>query len=121
MAKVIIIAAVADNGVIGANGRVPWSLPTDLRNFRLTTMGHAVLMGGNTFRSIFRSIGRALPGRHNVVVSRTLESSPDVTVCRSYETALSEARTWARAYPNLQTAWTACQRSDWMLWLLEYQ
>ena len=93
MAKVIIIAAVAENGVIGAGERIPWSLPEDLKHFRQVTTGHAILMGGKTFRSI----GRPLPNRHNVVVSRTLASADGYTVHDSYVTALAAARAWADA------------------------
>lgn len=61
-----IIAAVAANGVIGAGNRMPWHLPADLRRFRTLTTGHAVIMGRRTWESI----GRALPHRQNIVVSR---------------------------------------------------
>jgi dihydrofolate reductase len=61
-----IIAAVAENGVIGAGNRMPWHLPADLRRFRMLTTGHAVIMG----RKTWESIGRALPQRQNIVVSR---------------------------------------------------
>ncbi len=71
--------------VIGASGRLPWHLPEDLRLFRGLTYGHAVVMGRRTFESI----GRPLPGRRNLVVSRTLPPSPDIEVCRSFEEALA--------------------------------
>jgi dihydrofolate reductase len=61
-----LIAAIARNGVIGANNRLPWRLPDDLRRFRALTMGHCVIMGRRTFESI----GGALPGRQNIVVTR---------------------------------------------------
>jgi dihydrofolate reductase len=61
-----IIAAVAANGVIGAGNRMPWHIPADLRRFRALTTGHAVIMG----RKTWDSIGRALPQRQNIVVSR---------------------------------------------------
>ncbi len=61
-----IIVAVADNGVIGRNGQLPWQLPDDLKRFKALTMGKPVIMGRRTFESI----GRALPGRRNLVVSR---------------------------------------------------
>ena len=60
-----IIAAVANNGVIGARGALPWRLAADLRQFKQRTMGHTIIMG----RKTFESIGRALPGRHSVVIS----------------------------------------------------
>lgn len=60
------IVALARNGVIGVNNQIPWYLPADLRFFKKTTMGHHVIMGRRTFMSI----GKALPGRTNIVVSR---------------------------------------------------
>lgn len=65
-ARAVAIVAVADNGVIGRNNRLPWHLPDDLRRFKALTMGHALLMGRRTQESI----GRALPGRRNLVLSR---------------------------------------------------
>jgi dihydrofolate reductase len=61
-----LIAAMGSNRVIGRNGRTPWNLPEDLRRFRELTMGHALIMGRRTFESI----GRSLPGRKNIVVTR---------------------------------------------------
>jgi dihydrofolate reductase len=61
-----IIAAVASNGTIGDANRLPWRLPEDLKRFRALTTGHAVIMGRRTWESI----GRALPGRQNIVVTR---------------------------------------------------
>ncbi len=83
----IIIAAVADNGVIGRDNALPWDLPEDRRRFRELTTGHSVLMGRRTFAAI----GRPLPERHNLVLSRTLEPQPGITVCRSFAAALREA------------------------------
>ena len=66
MRPVVIIAAVGRNGAIGLRDRLPWRLPSDLRRFRTMTMGKPVVMG----RKTFESLGRPLPGRHLVVVSR---------------------------------------------------
>jgi dihydrofolate reductase len=63
---VSLVVAVAANGVIGRANRLPWHLPGDLRHFKRTTLGKAVVMG----RKTFQSIGRPLPGRRNVVVTR---------------------------------------------------
>ena len=65
-ATLALIAAVARNGVIGANNALPWRLPADLTHFRALTMGHTIVMGRRTWQSL----PRALPGRQNVVVSR---------------------------------------------------
>jgi dihydrofolate reductase len=66
MPRVTLIVARAANGVIGANNALPWRLPEDLRHFKATTLGHTVLMGRRTYESI----GRPLPGRRNLVLSR---------------------------------------------------
>ncbi len=64
--KVTIIAAMARNGAIGADGNLPWHLPGELRHFKETTMGKAIVMG----RKTWESIGRPLPGRQNIIVTR---------------------------------------------------
>jgi dihydrofolate reductase len=66
MALVSLIFAIAENGVIGRDNALPWHLPEDLRWFRQQTLGKPIVMGRRTFESI----GRALPGRRNIVVSR---------------------------------------------------
>ncbi|MFQ5766492.1 MAG: dihydrofolate reductase [Acidobacteriota bacterium] len=86
--KLSIIAAVAGNGVIGRQGRMPWHLPMDLARFRKLTMGHHLLMGRRTFQSI----GRPLDGRTTVVISRGLASPPPgVLVARSLKAAVQLA------------------------------
>jgi len=83
-----IIAAVASNGVIGREGRIPWHLPADLRRFREITSGHAVIMG----RKTYESIGRPLPDRLNIVVSRQAGFGPTgVAVAGSLQEALAMA------------------------------
>lgn len=64
--RLSLIVAVARNGVIGRNGTLPWRLPTDLQHFKAVTMGAPIVMG----RKTWESIGRPLPGRRNIVVSR---------------------------------------------------
>jgi len=64
-----IIVAVSQNGVIGKNNQLPWRLPADLKRFKSLTMGHPILMG----RKTFESIGKPLPGRTNIVISRQKE------------------------------------------------
>ena len=61
-----LIVAAAENGVIGLKGRMPWRLPSDLKTFRRLTLGKPVIMG----RKTFQSIGKALDGRLNIVISR---------------------------------------------------
>ena len=65
-ADLAMIAAVAKNGVIGQGGALPWHLPEDMKHFRALTTGHAVIMG----RKTFESIGRPLPKRRNIVITR---------------------------------------------------
>lgn len=64
--RVVLVAAVAENGVIGKDGDLPWHLPEDLKHFRAVTRGHTVVMG----RVTYDSIGRPLPERTNIVVTR---------------------------------------------------
>ncbi|MBQ0057547.1 MAG: dihydrofolate reductase [Bacteroidales bacterium] len=64
-----IIVAASENNVIGYQGNIPWHLSADLKYFRATTMGHAVIMG----RKTFESIGRPLPGRRNIIVTRNAD------------------------------------------------
>jgi dihydrofolate reductase len=64
--RVVLVAALADNGVIGDRGAIPWHLPEDLAHFKATTLGHTLVMG----RATWDSIGRPLPGRTTVVLTR---------------------------------------------------
>lgn len=61
-----LIVAVAENGVIGRNGDLPWRIPADLKFFKAVTMGKPIVMG----RKTWQSIGRPLPGRDNIVITR---------------------------------------------------
>jgi dihydrofolate reductase len=62
---ITLIAAVASNGVIGANNTLPWRIADDLKHFKALTLGHPIIMG----RKTWESLGRALPGRHNIVIT----------------------------------------------------
>lgn len=85
---VTLVAAVARNGVIGRDGRLPWHLPDDLRHFKEVTMGGTLVMGRRTYESI----GRPLPGRRTIVVTRRPDwSAEGVDVAPSIETALEMA------------------------------
>lgn len=88
-----IIAAVSQNGVIGAKGKLPFSLPLDMTRFKSLTLGNVVIMGKNTYLSI----GRPLPDRINVVVSKTLGIVQGAYVVDSFENALALA---ARIAPD---------------------
>ncbi len=72
---------MAANRVIGRDGALPWHLPEDLKFFRKTTTGHPVVMG----RKTWESLGRPLPNRRNLVLSRTLQDAPGAEILRSPE------------------------------------
>ena len=87
---IIGIVAVARNFAIGKGGKLPWHYPADLKFFKQTTVNHAVVMGFNTWQSI----GKPLPNRLNIVLSRTqnLENQPNVLLFRSVEEVAALAR-----------------------------
>jgi len=85
---VTIVVAVADNGVIGRGNALPWDLPDDLQHFKRTTMGRPVIMG----RKTFESIGRPLPGRLNIILTRDdAWQAAGVSVATSMEQAIDIA------------------------------
>jgi dihydrofolate reductase len=87
--RVVMVAAYADNRVIGRAGDMPWHLPEDLRHFRETTRGHTIVMG----RVTYEGIGRPLPYRTNIVVTRRPGwSAEGVLVADSLERALEMGR-----------------------------
>jgi dihydrofolate reductase len=90
--KISFVVAVADNGIIGKNGSLPWDIPADLKFFKEKTMGHPIVMG----RKTFEGIGRVLPGRTNIIVTRNENYKADGAVVVSsldhaFEVASSEA------------------------------
>jgi dihydrofolate reductase len=86
--RITLVAAVADNGVIGASGGIPWRIPEDFAHFKRVTLGHTLVMG----RATYDSIGRALPGRTTIVLTRDPAwSAPDVLVAASLDEALALA------------------------------
>ena len=91
---VVAVVAVADNGVIGADSTMPWRLPGDLARVRRLTMGKPLIMGRRTWESI----GRPLPGRTSIVVTRNSAFTAEgAVVVRDCESALAEARRVAAA------------------------
>jgi dihydrofolate reductase len=87
--RLALVVAMGANRVIGRDGGMPWHLPEDLRHFRRVTMGHAIIMG----RKTHESIGRALPGRTNIVLTR--DQGAEFEGCRvahSLESAIQMAR-----------------------------
>lgn len=86
--RLSLIAAMDRNRVIGINNQLPWHMPADLRHFKALTLGKPVLMGRHTFDSL----GRPLPGRANIVVTRDAHFRPEgVTVCGGLDEALAAA------------------------------
>lgn len=88
MTALALIAAVAKNGVIGSGNALPWRLPADMRRFRALTTGHSVIMG----RKTWESIGRPLPDRQNIVVTRQRDFRADGAIVKpSLDEALRAA------------------------------
>lgn len=88
--KLSLIVAIAENGIIGRDGELPWHLAADLQRFKRITMGHAIVMG----RKTWQSIGRALPGRTSIVITRRTDfdpGDPKALVASSLDEALQLA------------------------------
>jgi dihydrofolate reductase len=85
---IALIVAVASNGVIGRDNTLPWRLPGDLRHFKATTLGKPIVMG----RKTFESLGKPLPGRTNIVITRAAQFAAEgAVVVHSLEAALQAA------------------------------
>jgi dihydrofolate reductase len=88
LTTITLVVAVADSGVIGRNNTLPWHLPEDLKRFKRLTMGKPIVMG----RKTFESIGKPLPGRHNIVLTREANYRRDgITVAHDVDAALAAA------------------------------
>lgn len=91
--KISLIVAMSENRVIGVDNRLPWSIPEDLKRFKKITSQHPIIMG----RKTFESIGRPLPNRTNIIISRNKEYRAEGTItCKSLEEAIQ----WARNAPG---------------------
>lgn len=89
-----IVVATAENRAIGLNGKMPWHIPEDLKYFKAVTSGHPIIMG----RKTFQSIGRPLPGRTNIVITRDQDYQAEgITVTHSLEQAIETAKTVAQS------------------------
>lgn len=92
--RIALIVAMTQNRVIGAGGGMPWHVSSDLIHFKKVTMGKPIVMGGKTHRSI----GKALPGRDNIVITRSADNLPDgVMPARDLAHALEQAVECAKA------------------------
>jgi len=86
--RLVAVVAMAENGIIGVDNRLPWRLPADLQRFKSITMGRPILMGRRTFESL----GRPLPGRRNIVLTRDRSwSAVGAVVVHSLDEALDAA------------------------------
>tara|TARA_Y100000034_G_C6908253_1_gene422171 strand:- start:4085 stop:4567 length:483 start_codon:yes stop_codon:yes gene_type:complete len=91
---ITLIAAVAENGVIGKDGEIPWDIPADLQRFRELTMGNTIIMG----RKTFDSLGSPLDGRNNIVISRDMNIDlveHDLGLCRTLDDAFDMAKQYS--------------------------
>ncbi len=87
--KLDIIVAASENRVIGKDNKMPWHLPADLKLFKVNTLGHNIVMGRNTFESI----GKPLPGRKNIVLSRNINYNPEGVInLHSWEEVFNEIK-----------------------------
>ncbi len=86
--EIVLVVAMSENRVIGRDGALPWHIPGDLKHFKAVTMGHPIVMG----RKTWESIGRPLPGRENIVISRNPDfRAVGATVVGSLDAAIEEA------------------------------
>ena len=93
--RLTLIAAVARNGVIGNDNALPWRLPEDLKHFKELTLGHPIIMG----RKTWASLGRPLPGRRNIVISRDPDfKAPGGIVVASLAAALAASADASEAF-----------------------
>lgn len=89
MTEIVLIAAVADNGVIGADNTIPWRQKSDMQHLKAITMNKPVVMG----RKTFATLKRPLPGRTNIVITRDRGfDSPGIVVATSFDAALAHAQ-----------------------------
>lgn len=91
---IILIAAKSDNNVIGNKGKIPWHIPEDLKHFKEITEGKTVLMGRKTFESILEYLGKPLPNRKNIVITRqeNYKVPKDAETHKNIEDALRKHR-----------------------------
>lgn len=92
---VSLVAAMAENGVIGRDGKLPWHLPDEIKHFKTLTIDHTVIMG----RKTYEEVGRPLPNRRNVVISRHRDFRPSgVTVVPNLDEALALGATESEVF-----------------------
>lgn len=89
---IIIISAMTKNSVIGKDNKLPWNIPEEMKHFRKSTSGNTVLMG----RKTFEGMGRPLPNRNNIVISRTVSSIEGCDVFPTIEEGIEKAKTYGK-------------------------
>ena len=90
--RISIIVSIGKNLVIGRQDKLMWPIPDDLKRFKRLTMGHPVIMGRKTFESILQSLGKPLPGRTNIVITRDAAYAPEgAVIVHSLEEAIQKA------------------------------
>ncbi|MDP4020470.1 MAG: dihydrofolate reductase [Candidatus Adlerbacteria bacterium] len=91
--RISIIVSIGKNLVIGRQDKLMWPIPDDLKRFKQLTMGHTVIMGRKTFESILGTLGKPLPGRTNIVITRDKNYAPEgAVIVHSLEEAIQKAR-----------------------------
>lgn len=106
--ELVGIVAVAENGVIGRDGEMPWHIPADLQHFKETTMDHPIIMGRVTYEGILETLGEPLPGRTTIVLtSRDLETPENAVIAGSLEGALEAAERAAERHDGAERAFVA--------------
>lgn len=93
--RISIIVAMARNRAIGLRGEIPWHIPDDLKRFKALTLGHPCIMGRKTFESIVARLGKPLPGRTSIVVSKKGFHYHDVPVFADVQKAIEAAKEFA--------------------------
>ena len=86
-----MVVAAADNNVIGRENAMPWHIPEDFKHFKTVTMGKPCIMGRKTFESILASLGKPLPGRLNIIISRRNYQHAGALTCKDLEEAIDQA------------------------------
>ena len=90
--KISVIVAAADNNVIGKDNKMPWHIPEDFKHFKSITMGKPCIMGRKTYESILNQLGKPLPGRTSIVISRSGYDHDGATVVESLDAAMETAK-----------------------------
>ncbi len=88
--NIILIAGMTNSRVIGKDNALPWHIPEDLKNFKELTSGKTILMG----RKTYESIGRPLPNRNNLVLSRSMPPTENLIICNNIEDSIKKAKTF---------------------------